>query len=65
MPHLPPPSAGNLNPERRCSSDCLNDGWFKKGKVQYKDLDWEMEIDRFHLNNDRLNKELLETVQAI
>ena len=47
------------------SSDCLNDGWFKKGKVQYKDLDWEMEIDRFHLNNDRLNKELLETVQAI
>ena len=47
------------------SSDCLNDGWFKKGKVKYKDLDWEMEIDRFHLNNDRLNKELLETVQAI
>ena len=47
------------------SSDCLNDGWFKKGKVKYKDLDWEMEIDRFHLNNDGLNKELLETVQAI
>ena len=47
------------------SLDCLNDGWFKKGKVKYKDLDWEMEIDRFHLNNDRLNKELLETVQAI
>ena len=47
------------------SSDCLNDGWFKKGKVKYKDLDWEMEIDRFHLNNDRLNKELLETVQSI
>ena len=47
------------------SSDCLNDGWFKKGKVKYKDLDWEMEIDRFHLNNEGLNKELLETVQAI
>ena len=47
------------------SLDCLNDGWFKKGKVKYKDLDWEMEIDRFHLNNDRLNTELLETVQAI
>ena len=45
--------------------DCSQASWFQKGKKDYINSDWKMEIDRFHLNNDGLNKELLETVQAI
>ena len=36
-----------------------------KGKNDYINSDWKMEIDRFHLNSEELNSELLDTVEAI
>jgi len=47
------------------SVDCSQESWFIKGKNDYLNLDWAMEIDRFHLNSEQLNSELLEAVGAI
>ncbi len=47
------------------SMDCSQDNWFIKGIKEFENLDWKMEIDRFHLNNDELNNELLSVVQSI
>ncbi len=32
--------------------------WFAENKDQFKEMDWRMEIDRFHLNNEGLQKSL-------
>ena len=47
------------------SVDCSQESWFLKGKNDYFNLDWKMEIDRFHLNSEQLNSELLDAVGAI
>jgi len=47
------------------SIDCSQESWFLKGKNDYLNLDWKMEIDRFHLNSEQLNSELLDVVVAI
>ena len=47
------------------SIDCSQDNWFIKGTKEFDNLDWKMEIDRFHLNNDELNNELLTVIQSI
>ena len=47
------------------SIDCSQDNWFIKGIKEFDNLDWKMEIDRFHLNNDELNNELMSVVQFI
>lgn len=36
-----------------------DEGWYKKGLLDFKDLDWDNEIDRFHLNNENLQANLL------
>ena len=33
-----------------------SDSWFKAGVNQYQNFDWDMEVDRFHLNDDSKNK---------
>ena len=38
----------------------LNDTWFNSGINQFKSSNWEMEVDRFHLNDDNLKLELTE-----
>ena len=38
--------------------------WYKKGLNEFKDLDWDNEVDRFHLNNEELQKELTATAKA-
>ena len=38
----------------------LNDTWFNSGINQFKSSNWEMEVDRFHLNDDNLKSELTE-----
>jgi adenylate cyclase len=51
-----------------CSDDQFsfeNEGWFKDNKPNFKEADWEMEIDRFHLNNDGLTKSLEEFAKSI
>ena len=32
--------------------------WFADNKDQFKEMDWDMEIDRFHLNNEGLQQSL-------
>ena len=32
--------------------------WFADNKDQFKEMDWDMEIDRFHLNNEGLQESL-------
>ena len=32
--------------------------WFADNKDQFKEMDWDMEIDRFHLNNEGLRESL-------
>ena len=51
-----------------CSDDQISfesEAWFKDSKSNFKDADWEMEIDRFHLNNDGLTKSLEEFAKSI
>ena len=55
----------NYHLHKTNSVDCSQDAWFLKGKNDYINLDWKMEIDRFHLNNDKLNSELLDALGAI
>ena len=55
----------NFHLHKTKSVDCSQASWFLKGKNDYVNLDWKMEIDRFHLNSEELNSELLDTVEAI
>jgi tetratricopeptide (TPR) repeat protein len=55
----------NLHLHKLQSVDCSQDNWFTKGIKEFSSLDWKMEIDRFHLNNEELNNNLLKTVQSI
>lgn len=38
----------------------LEDTWFNRGLKEFNDLDWELEVDRFHLNDDQLKFKLIE-----
>ena len=38
--------------------------WYKKGLNDFKDLDWDNEVDRFHLNNEELKENLIATAKA-
>ncbi len=55
----------NFHLHKLNSVDCSQESWFIKGKNDYLNLDWTMEIDRFHLNSEQLNSELLDAVGAI
>jgi len=55
----------NLHLHKLQSLDCSQDNWFTKGMKEFNSLNWKMEIDRFHLNNEELNNSLLKTVQSI
>ena len=39
--------------------------WFSSGLSQFKGSNWEMEVDRFHLNDDALKNTLIEFAKAI
>ena len=39
--------------------------WFIMGKNEFKDSNWELEVDRFHLNNDTLKSDLIELANSI
>jgi TolB-like protein len=39
--------------------------WFIRGKNEFKDSNWELEVDRFHLNNDTLKSDLIELANSI
>ena len=39
--------------------------WFTENKDHFKEMDWEMEVDRFHLNNEGLQKSLVGFVESL
>ena len=41
------------------------EAWFTENKDQFREMDWDMEIDRFHLNNEGLQKSLRSFVENI
>ena len=43
----------------------LKDSWFLVGLDQFKSSDWDMEVDRFHLNNDSLKTRLIDFAKTI
>ncbi len=49
--------------ERKSSFD--NESWFVSGVNQFKDSDWEMEVDRFHLNDESLKNNLTSFIKNI
>jgi len=42
------------------NSNFSSDGWFSRGLNEFNSLDWDMEVDRFHLNDDLLKSQLIE-----
>ena len=42
-----------------------NQSWFTKGLKKFSNLDVNMEVDRFHLNNSVLQSELENTAKQI
>ena len=42
-----------------------NESWFVSGVNQFKDSDWEMEVDRFHLNDESLKNNLTSFIKNI
>ncbi|MDC3323554.1 hypothetical protein OAW20_03740 [Gammaproteobacteria bacterium] len=55
----------NFHLHKLQSIDCSQDNWFNKGMKEFNNLDWKMEIDRFHLNNDTLKSDLIELANSI
>ena len=43
----------------------LNDSWFISGLSEFKDSDWKMEVDRFHLNDNSLETKLTNYAENI
>ena len=42
-----------------------SESWYKKGINQFKDLDLNLEVDRFHLNNDQLKNNLIKKAKLL
>ena len=45
--------------------DLQNQVWFTKGISKFKDFDLRLEVDRFHLNNKALSKDLVNKAESI
>ena len=41
------------------------ESWFVSGFSQFKDSNWDMEVDRFHLNDDSLKNQLTDFAKHI
>ena len=42
-----------------------SESWFKKGLRNFSGSDWDMEVDRFHLNDDELKSNLISLAKSI
>ena len=47
------------------SIDYGEESWFQKGCRNFSDSDWDMEVDRFHLNDDELKSNLISLAKRI
>ena len=50
----------NVDIHKNFSKDYEEANWFKKGLNEFKSLDWPLEVDRYHLNNEEKTKSLIE-----
>jgi len=39
--------------------------WFIKGKKEFDNVNWDLEVDRFHLNNEKLKTDLIELAKSV
>ena len=39
--------------------------WFIKGKKEFDNVNWDLEVDRFHLNNEKLKIDLIELAKSV
>ena len=45
--------------------DVYEESWFASGIKNFRDSDWALEIDRFHLNNEMLKMKLIELADEL
>jgi tetratricopeptide (TPR) repeat protein len=45
--------------------EVTNKSWFTKGLQKFSNFDVDMEVDRFHLNNNNLQSELISTAKQL
>ncbi len=55
----------NIELHSRQSKNYLDLNWYKKVKNTFSELDWSVEIDRYHLNNGKLESKLLQLARSL
>ena len=47
------------------SKEYKEENWYKEGLNEFMDLDWSLEVDRYHLNNQEKTDSLIKLAQSI
>tara|TARA_B100000700_G_C14804026_1_gene741993 strand:- start:454 stop:939 length:486 start_codon:yes stop_codon:yes gene_type:complete len=47
------------------SLEFKQNSWFLKGKKEFDKVNWDLEVDRFHLNNEKLKIDLIELAKSV
>ena len=47
------------------SKEYKEENWYKEGLSEFKNLDWSLEVDRYHLNNQEKTDSLIKLAQSI
>jgi Tfp pilus assembly protein PilF len=55
----------NVDIHKNFSKDYEEANWFKKGLNEFKSLDWPLEVDRYHLNNEEKTNSLIELAENV
>ena len=55
----------NLDIAKSNKEEYENESWFEKGLKNFKDSDWMMEVDRFHLSDENIKNHLISIANSI
>ena len=55
----------NLDIAKSNNEEYENESWFEKGLKNFKDSDWMMEVDRFHLSDENTKNHLISIASSI
>jgi tetratricopeptide (TPR) repeat protein len=55
----------NLDIAKSNNEEYENESWFEKGLKNFKDSDWMMEVDRFHLSDENTKNHLISIANSI
>ncbi len=55
----------NIDLHKKFAKDYEETNWFKKGLNEFKNLDWHLEVDRYHLNDHEKTNYLIKLAKAI